>query len=100
MSEKKKKKEKVHIALPSAWKTIRHRNETGQARANYEDMWKAIGIILLIALILFILLGGVNQKAVLDFFIDWGKRVGEAVSNWLNSSDVVTNENGVYVQPH
>ena len=60
---------------------------------------KAIGIILLIALILFILLGGVNQKAVFEFFIDWGKRVGEAVSNWLNSSDVVTNENGVYVQP-
>ena len=71
MAEKKSKKEKTNIVLPKAWQSMKHRNETAQARANYDDIWKAITTILLILFILFVILGGVSQTGVLKFIFNW-----------------------------
>lgn len=99
MAEKKSKKEKTNIVLPKAWQSMKHRNETAQARANYDDIWKAITTILLILLILFVILGGVSQTGVLKFIFNWSHNVGETISNWFEGGSVVVNEDGVYYDP-
>ena len=45
MAKEKKNKEKTNVVLPKAWQSVKHRNETAQARANYDDTWKAIGTL-------------------------------------------------------
>ena len=99
MAEKKSKKEKTNIVLPKAWQSMKHRNETAQARSNYDDIWKAITAILLILFILFVILGGVSQTGVLKFIFNWSHNVGETVSNWFEGGSVVVNEDGVYYDP-
>lgn len=99
MAEKKSKKEKTNIVLPKAWQSMKHRNETAQARANYDDIWKAITTILLILFILFVILGGVSQTGVLKFIFNWSHNVGETISNWFEGGSVIVNEDGVYYDP-
>lgn len=99
MAEKKSKKEKTNIVLPKAWQSMKHRNETAQARANYDDIWKAITTILLILFILFVILGGVSQTGVLKFIFNWSHNVGETISSWFEGGSVVVNEDGVYYDP-
>lgn len=99
MAEKKSKKEKTNIVLPKAWQSMKHRNETAQARANYDDIWKAITTILLILFILFVILGGISQTGVLKFIFNWSHNVGETISNWFEGGSVVVNEDGVYYDP-
>ena len=99
MAKEKKKKEKTTVVLPKAWQSLKHRNETAQARANYDDIWKAIGVILGILLFLFVILGGVSQTGVLKFVFNWSHNVGETISNWLEGGSIVTNEDGVYWDP-
>lgn len=93
------KKEKTQIKLPKAWETVKHRNETAQGKANYEDLWKALGVVAIIGVILFVLLGGVNQRKVWEFAIDWSNNVGITISNWLSGGDVEVTEDGVYWDP-
>ena len=97
--KKKKKKEKTSVVLPSAWKSLKHRNETAQARTNYDDTWKAITTILLILAVLFVLLGGISQTGVLKFVFNWAHNVGETVSGWIEGGSIVTNEDGIYFDP-
>lgn len=99
MAKEKKKKEKTTVVLPKAWQSLKHRNETAQARANYDDIWKAVGVILGILLFLFVILGGVSQTGVLKFVFNWSHNVGETISNWLEGGSIVTNEDGVYWDP-
>lgn len=99
MAEKKSKKEKNSIVLPKARQSVKHRNETAQAKTNHEDIWKAITTTLLILAILFVILGGVSQTGVLKFIFNWSHNVGETVSNWLEGGSVVVNEDGVYYDP-
>lgn len=99
MSKEKKKKEKTTVVLPKAWQSVKHRNESAQARANYDDTWKAIGTILLILFVLFVLLGGISMTGALKFVFNWSHNVGETVSNWFEGGSIVTNEDGVYWDP-
>ena len=99
MAKEKKKKEKTTVVLPKAWQSVKHRNESAQARANYDDTWKAIGTILLILFVLFVLLGGISMTGALKFVFNWSHNVGETVSNWFEGGSIVTNEDGVYWDP-
>lgn len=99
MSKEKKKKEKTSVTLPKAWQSVKHRNEMAQTRNNFEDTWKAIGTIIAILLILFVILGGVSQRKIFNFVFDWSKNVGEAVSNWFEGGSIITNEDGIYWDP-
>lgn len=99
MAKEKKNKDKSTITLPKAWQSVKHRNETTQAKANYDDAWKAIGTIILILAILFVLLGGVSQTKIIKFFFNWSHTVGQTVSNWIQGGSVVQNEDGIYWDP-
>lgn len=99
MANEKKSKEKTTVVLPKAWQSLKHRNETAQARANYDDIWKAIGVVIGIIVFLFVILGGVSQTGVLKFFFNWSHNVGETISNWFEGGSVITNEDGIYWDP-
>lgn len=99
MGKENKKKEKNSVVLPKAWQSLKHRNETAQARTNYEDTWKAIGTIALIALVLFVLLGGVSQTGVIKAIFGWSNNVGHTISDWLSGGSVVVNDDGIYYDP-
>lgn len=99
MAKEKKKKEKTSVVLPKAWQSVKHRNETAQARANYEDIWTFVGLILLILFLAFVFLGGVSQTGVLRFVFNWSHNVGEKVSGWIEGGSVIVNEDGVYYDP-
>ena len=97
MAEKKKKKEKTEIKLPKAWATLKHRNETAQARANYEDIWKLVGGVLVAAIVLFVLLGGINQRKAWETLKKWGNNVASAIAGLFGSADVEVNDDGIYL---
>lgn len=99
MAKEKKSKEKTTVVLPKAWQSVKHRNETAQARANYDDTWKAIGTILLVLLVLFVILGGISMTGTLKFVFNWSHNVGETISNWFEGGSIVTNEDGIYWDP-
>ena len=100
MAEKETKKKEINqVRLPKAMQSVKHRNETAQARTTYEDTYKVIGTIMLIGLVLFVLLGGVSQTGVLKFCLNWSHNIGSSISNWLEGGSVVTNEDGVYWDP-
>ena len=72
------KKEKQSVSLPKAWKSVKHRNEMAQGKANYEGIWKLItGIIIALGLA-YILLGGINQRS---------------------GGGVIVNDDGIYIDP-
>jgi len=99
VASEKKKKEKTSVVLPKAWQSVKHRNETAQARTNFSDTWSAIGTILLVIFIIFVLLGGISMTGALKFVFNWSHNVGETISHWIEGGSVVVNDDGVYYDP-
>lgn len=95
----KKKKEKTEIKLPKAWQSVKHRNEMAQGRETYNDLWKAIGIVLAVGVLLFVFMGGINQRKAIEWVMEFSRRIGDTVSSWFNPEDVVVNDDGVYYIP-
>ena len=96
--EKKKKKQET-FSLPKAWASAKHKNETAQARTDIEGVSSAITTLLIILVIAFVLLGGVSQTGVLKVIMNWSQNVGHTVSNWIEGTSIVTNEDGIYIDP-
>ena len=95
----KKKKERVDINLPNARRSMRRSREMRQMRTSYDDMWKLIGGILVVLIIAFILMGGINQGAALRALGEWAQKVGKAIADFFSGGDVNLNENGIYWTP-
>lgn len=99
MAEKKKKKEKTTVNLPSISKSIKRSNDMAQGKANYNDGMKAVGIIIGILLVLFILLGGINQRAFVETMMNFAKTVGDKFTSWVDKGDVDITSDGIYIKP-
>ena len=97
--KEKKKKERVDINLPRARASMKRSREVQQIKTNHEDLWKLIIIIIIVGAILFVLLGGINQRAAWETFKSFGKKIGETVSKWFEGGELQTNENGIYWRP-
>lgn len=97
--KEKKKKESTAVVLPKAWKTLKHRNETAQARANWIGLLRAIGAVFLVALIAYILLGGMSIKGLFSFASKWSNKIGNGIMNWLSGVNVVEEDGDVYIDP-
>lgn len=92
-------KEKSSVSLPKAWKSVKHRNEMAQSRSNYEGLWQwIIGIILVLGLA-YVLLGGINQRAAIEWVFDWAHNVQENFTEWVSGGGVVVNDDGIYIDP-
>ena len=90
----------MNINLPKARASMKRQREMGQMRTNYDDLWKAIGVVVVVLIIGFILLGGINQKSAWDWFVHFGENIGKGIGKWIDGGDVVTNEDGVYWDPN
>ena len=102
-AEKQKKKDKKKpqsVSLPNARRSIRRQREMAQGRANYEDTFKLVGVIASVLLVLFLLLGGINQRKFLTTIIDIGMGWGEKVGNLIGENQVEITEDGVYLEGH
>ena len=96
--EKKKKKDKVSLSLPNAWQTMKKRNETAQAKANFEGFWKAIGILVIIVLVIFVAFGGISQTGFLKFIFNWSHNVQDKAQDLVSHVGVESNEDGIYLK--
>lgn len=96
----KEKKEKTEIKLPKAWASMKRRNETAQARENYKGIWTLITGVITLAIILFIILGGVNQRKLWETLQNWAINVGNTVAGWFGKGDIEVNDDGIYWRPN
>lgn len=99
MAEKKKKKEKTTVNLPSISKSIKRSNDTAQGKANYNDGMKVIGIVIGVVIVLFVLLGGINQRSFIETMMNFAHTVGDKFTSWIDKGDIDVNSDGVYIVP-
>ena len=64
-----------------------------------EDFWVLMGTLFLILLILFVLLGGINQVKFWQAMKDIGQKIGETIFGWVKDVDVEVNDKGIYLKP-
>ena len=93
-------KDKNSVSLPKAWKTIKRSNDMKASRENFKDLGGLIAGLILAALVAFILLGGINQRAFVETMFKWSEVVGHKVSSWFESGGVEVTEDGVYLNPN
>lgn len=96
--KEKKKKEVTDINLPNARRSLRRKKEMGQMKANYEDMWKFVGGIVIVLLVLFVLFGGINQLAFFKAMTDFATNVGNFFSSIFDKFKIVPTDTGIYLQ--
>lgn len=92
-------KDKDSIKLPKAWQMMKHRNETANAKADYNAIWGVITFIIVGGLIAFILLGGISQTGLLKFIFRWSSNTSNTVANTIGGGSVIVNEDGIYLDP-
>lgn len=97
--KKKKKAEKVSINLPKARASMKRRFEMAQFKTNNDDMWKFISGAIIVLIVLFIIMGGINQRAAWNWFQNFGENIGKKISSFFNPDDIVVNDDGVYWKP-
>lgn len=95
----KKKKQSTTVKLPNARKSIRRQRQMAQGKANYEGWMGLLGTILLVGIIAFILMGGVNQRKLFETCGKWSQEIGQKFTSWFNPDDIVVNDDGIYYKP-
>jgi hypothetical protein len=106
MSKEKKKKD-PKVKLPRAWSSKKGGDGGGRGggggRAGdgkiADSVWTFVLTIFVIALILFIFLGGINQRKTIGWFYDFSKNVGEKFTEWFKPENIEVNDDGVYYRP-
>lgn len=93
-------KDKNSVSLPKAWKTIKRSNDMKASRENFKDLGGLIAGLIVAALVAFILLGGINQRAFVETMFKWSEVVGHKVSSWFESGGIEVTEDGVYLNPN
>lgn len=100
---KEKKKKEPKVKLPNAWSSKKSKEGGSSSGKNLklfgEDTWKAITTILIILVLAFILLGGVNQRKTVQWFVDLGHNIGESLNSWFNPENIDVTDDGVYYRP-
>lgn len=102
--KKEQKKKDPKVRLPNAWSSKKSKDGTGRGggaggKLNTEGLFGFIGAIILVLIILFVLLGGVNQKKVVTWIFDFAHNVGYKVSSWFDPDKIDITDDGVYYRP-
>ena len=93
---KKEKKQKTEVKLPNARKSIKRQRAMAQGKADFNG-WVGLATGLVVGLlVLFILFGGINQRAFWDTMKEWGQTIGQKVSQFIEPENVLITDNGVY----
>lgn len=105
--KKEKKKKDPKVKVPNAWSSKKSRegggHNTGLSGSGGKVMTDAIwsvGIVVVgILLLLFIFLGGINQRKAINWFFDFSHNVGHKISSWFDPDKVEVSDDGVYYRP-
>lgn len=95
--EKKPKKQKTEVKLPNAKRSIARQRHMAQGKADFNGWFGLITGFVVFLLVLFILFGGINQRAFIETMGRWGQTIGEKVSQFIEPENVIVTENGIYV---
>lgn len=57
-----------------------------------------VSIVVFLA-ILFVLMGGINQRKFIESTFKLGEDIGKTVSGWFGADNIEINEDGVYIKP-
>lgn len=90
--KKKKDKDFTNIVLPKAWKTMKHQRDTAQAKANFNDLWKLLGGLVITALVIFIAFGGISIKGVIRSIAKWANAASDKVESVMDKVELTTKE--------
>lgn len=93
---KKKKKNSTSVKLPNARRSIIRQRRMAQGKAEYNGFFDLAAGIIVIALILFILFGGINQRKFVETMGRWSKTIGEKFQQIVHPDQVIINDDGVY----
>lgn len=96
--KEKKKKEKVDINLPKARASMKRSRERSALQHSYEDTWKLVTGIIVVLLIAFVLMGGINQGAALKTVVNVSQKIGETIGGWFSGGEFYY-DNGIYYKP-
>lgn len=99
-----KKKKDPKVKVPNAWSSKKSKegggSKTGLSGSGGKVMTDAIwsvGLVVVgILLLLFIFLGGVNQRKVVNWVVSFSQNIGRTVSGWFNPENIEISDDGVY----
>lgn len=99
--KKEQKKKDPKVKLPRAWGAKKGERSSGGGGAggkgvNTDGLFGAIIAALIIAFIIFVFLGGINQKKTVQWFFDFSQNVGKTISSWFNPENIDVTDDGVY----
>ena len=91
-----KKKNSTSVKLPNARKSIKRQRHMAQGRAEWNSIWELVGGIAVVLLVIFILLGGINQKAFIETASEWAQTIGQKFQEVIHPDQVLVEDDGVY----
>lgn len=94
----KKKAPTAKISLPKARAQLKRQKEMNRMRSDREGANNLLTGLIVVLLILFILLGGINQRKTWEAAKRLGANVGQTVASWFNPDSVDVNDDGVYIK--
>ena len=102
--KKEQKKKDPKVKLPRAWGAKKGERSSGGGSGggkgvNTDGLFGAIVTILIIAAILFVFLGGINQRKAVDWLFNFAQNIGNTVSSWFNPENIDVTDDGVYYRP-
>ena len=105
--KKEKKKKDPKVKVPNAWSSKKSREGGGHnnglsgsgGKVMTDAIWSVGLVVVGILLILFIFLGGINQRKAITWIVDFSQNIGHKVSSWFNPDNIEINDDGVYYRP-
>ena len=98
-----KKNKEPKVKVPNAWSNKKNKDGGGSSGGGTgklsDNVWTLCITILVILLILFVFLGGINQRKAIEWVKDFSENIGKTVSGWFNPDNIEVNEDGVYYRP-
>lgn len=103
-AKKETKKKDPKVRLPNAWSSKKNKDGTGRGgsgggKLNTDGLFSFIAGTILVLLIIFVLLGGVNQKKAITWIFTFAQNIGHTVSDWFNPDNIDITDDGVYYRP-
>ena len=94
------KKKSGNVSLPSISKSARHSSGSSQGKTGGgTGIGQVICVIIGVLLVLFILLGGINQKAFFETMVNFAKNIGNTFTSWIDKGDIDVTDSGIYIKP-
>ena len=102
--KKEQKKKDPKVKLPRAWGAKKSERSSGGGSGggkgvNTDGLFGAIITVLIIAAILFVFLGGINQRKAVEWLFNFAQNIGNTVSSWFNPENIDVTDDGVYYRP-